>query len=130
MTPSNRSGALPRTTASMSAQPRPASSSARWAASRSSPAMDTSSRLVWYAVWPMPMIAQGLPMGLSRKDADQVLLQARTGGRVTEGPGGGAVEDARGRLTDADQPGGHHRVGRQGPAGRVDQDLVAQAECL
>ena len=45
MTPSNMSGALPTTTASMSAKVSPASSSAASAASRTKPAIETSSRL-------------------------------------------------------------------------------------
>ena len=45
-TPSNMSGALPMTTASMSAYVMPASSSASSAASRTSPAIDTSLRAV------------------------------------------------------------------------------------
>jgi hypothetical protein len=45
ITPSNRSGALPTTTASMSAKVMPASASARSIASRSMPGIDTSSRL-------------------------------------------------------------------------------------
>jgi len=46
ITPSKRSGALPITSASMSFQSSPASSSARSAASRTSPTCDTSIRLV------------------------------------------------------------------------------------
>ena len=46
MTPSNRSGAFPITTASMSANVRSASASARSIASRQSPAIETSVRLV------------------------------------------------------------------------------------
>ncbi len=46
ITPSNRSGALPMTTASMSLNVSPASSSARSAASRTRPAIETSLRLV------------------------------------------------------------------------------------
>ena len=45
MRPSKKSGALPMTTASMSAQVMPASSSASTAASRTSPAIDTSPRV-------------------------------------------------------------------------------------
>ena len=60
MTPSNGSGALPRTTASMSVHVISASSSARWAASRTSPASDTSSRRFLCFVWPMPTTAHGL----------------------------------------------------------------------
>ena len=44
ITPSNRSGAFPTTTASMSASERPASASARSTASRHRPAIDTSVR--------------------------------------------------------------------------------------
>src|SRR5690606_7101384 len=84
ITPSNRSGALPTTTASMSFQVSPASSSARRAASRTSPAIDTSNRLLLYAVCPTPMTAQGLAILLSRQHADEVLLEARPGRRVGE----------------------------------------------
>ncbi len=45
ITPSNRSGALPMTTASMSSQPTSASASARSIASRTRPDIDTSCRL-------------------------------------------------------------------------------------
>ena len=45
--PSKKSGALPMTTASMSAHVQEASSRARRAASRTSPAMDTSPRVDW-----------------------------------------------------------------------------------
>ena len=45
ITPSNRSGALPMTTASMSSKDRLASASARSAASRHRPGIETSSRL-------------------------------------------------------------------------------------
>ena len=45
MTPSKKSGALPITTASMSDHSRPASASARMAASRTSPAIETSPRV-------------------------------------------------------------------------------------
>ena len=44
MTPSNRSGALPTITASMSSQPTPASAMAASMASRQRPAMETSVR--------------------------------------------------------------------------------------
>ena len=57
MTPSNMSGALPTTTASMSANVRPASSSAMRAAWRTSPAIETSFRLDLATVWPIPMTA-------------------------------------------------------------------------
>src|SRR5258708_14455787 len=130
MTPSNMSGALPMTTASMSLHVSPASSSARWAPSRTSPAMETSSRLVLYAVCPMPMIAQALPIGLSRRDADEVLLQARAGRGVAECPVRAAVVDPGSGLTEPDQAGGHHRIGRQRPARRVDPYLVGGVQRL
>ncbi len=62
MTPSNRSGALPMTTASMSLNVSSASSRARRAASRTSPAIETSRRFVWYLVCPTPMTAQRFAM--------------------------------------------------------------------
>ena len=57
ITPSNRSGAFPTTTASMSAKVSPASASARSAASRHSPAIDTSVRLARCRVCPTPRTA-------------------------------------------------------------------------
>ena len=57
ITPSNRSGALPTTTASMSPKPSPASASARSTASRHRPAIDTSARRDRCRVWPTPRTA-------------------------------------------------------------------------
>ena len=57
ITPSKKSGALPMTTASMSAHVMPASASASTAASRTSPAIDTSPRVAWWWVWPTPTTA-------------------------------------------------------------------------
>src|SRR5215469_1616749 len=57
ITPSNRSGAFPTTTASMSAKVSPASASARSTASRHSPAMETSDRLLRWWVCPVPRTA-------------------------------------------------------------------------
>ena len=57
ITPSNRSGAFPTTTASMSASAKPASCSARSAASRHSPAIDTSVRFDRCRVCPTPRTA-------------------------------------------------------------------------
>ena len=59
ITPSNRSGAFPTTTASMSASESPASATARSAASRHSPAIDTSVRLDRCRVCPTPRTAAG-----------------------------------------------------------------------
>ena len=60
-TPSNMSGALPMTTASMSDHVMPASSSASCAASRTSPAIDTSLRAVRWTVCPTPTTATRSP---------------------------------------------------------------------
>jgi hypothetical protein len=57
ITPSNMSGALPITTASMSFQSYSASSRARSAASRISPTWETSTRLASNFVCPTPMTA-------------------------------------------------------------------------
>jgi len=57
ITPSKKSGAFPITIASMSFHSSPASASARSAASRTRPAIDTSPRVAWYFVWPTPMTA-------------------------------------------------------------------------
>ena len=63
ITPSKKSGALPITTASMSAQVISASSSAREAASRTRPAIETSPRVAWCLVWPTPTTAtRSLPI--------------------------------------------------------------------
>ena len=66
ITPSKKSGALPMTTASMSDQVISASASAREAASRTSPAIETSPRVAWCFVWPTPMTATlSLPISSS-----------------------------------------------------------------
>src|SRR5215467_8944690 len=57
ITPSNRSGALPTTNASTSSAVIPASASARSTASRHSPAMETSDRLLRWWVCPVPRTA-------------------------------------------------------------------------
>ncbi len=77
ITPSNGSGALPMTTASMSVKVSSASSSARCAASRTRPGSDTSSRRFLYFVWPMPTTAHGCvaQQSVPFQHADQVLLQ-------------------------------------------------------
>ena len=102
--------ALPMTTASMSAHDIWASSR-RWAASRTSPAIDTSPRTAvcasgrrrrWQLV-PCP--------SLTLQDAHEVLLQAHTRGGVADGPVGLAGRDAGGGLAEADEAGGHDRVG-------------------
>ena len=96
------------------------------------PAMETSPRVAWCLVWPMPTTAtRSLPI--------RRLLPARqTRFCWRHGPAGGvghpavglAGGDAVGDLADADEAGGHHRVGGQRPARGVDVDVVAQAEGL
>ena len=120
MMPSKASGALPMTTASMSVQEHSASSSARSAASRSRPGDgDVVPALL---VLGLADADDGAAFGhlLTLQDADQVLLQALAAGGVGQGPVGLAVGDPGGRFDDADQPGGHDRVGGQGSARRVD----------
>src|SRR5690606_8072850 len=115
MTPSNRSGALPTTTASMSDQPTCASAMARSTASRSRPGMDTSVRLLRWWVCPVPSTAArclAMPSA-PLQDGDQVLLQCGPARGVAEGAAGVAVEDALGGLADAGQSGREHRVARQ-----------------
>src|SRR5439155_24168310 len=109
-TPSNMSGALPMTTASMSLQVMPASSSASCAASRTRPAIDTSLRAVRCTVCPTPTTATLSPatsaapsdllrgvssarLGFTLQDADQVLLQARTARCVCDSTVGLTVRD-------------------------------------
>ncbi len=57
MTPSKKSGALPTTTASISAIVRPESARALSMASRTRPFIDTSWRLATYLVCPVPRTA-------------------------------------------------------------------------
>ena len=61
MTPSKKSGALPTTTASMSSNVEPESSSALSMASRTRPFIETSLRLATYLVCPVPNTAAFLP---------------------------------------------------------------------
>src|SRR3954454_8179152 len=133
MTPSKRSGALPTTTASMSSKVRPASSRARSTASRRRPAIETSSRLARWWVWPTPMTAAGI-LAISAvsllgvEDAHEVLLQHRPGRRVRERLVGPAGPDAGGGLADPVYPRGEHRVGGERPARRVDRHVAGEAE--
>ena len=90
MTPSNMSGALPMTTASMSLHVRPASSSARMPPPRArAPAMETSGRFDGVASSgrsPIDGASRIALIGVDASiDAHQVLLQARAGGRVRDG---------------------------------------------
>src|SRR5665213_261199 len=138
-TPSNMSGALPSTTASMSDHVMPASSRASCAASRTRPAIDTSLRAVRCTVWPTPTTATRSPAittapsdllrGASSarlfalQDDDHVLLQRRPTTRVRDAAVGCAVRDAAGDLTDTREPSRHHRVRREGTARWVDIGL-------
>src|SRR5271165_3289348 len=134
-----RSSAFPTTTASMSAIARPASSSARSAASRHSPAIDTSVRLGLCRVCPTPRTAascftlppRSLPgRSLRLQDAHQVLLQRGTAGGVPERALRLAGHDRLRRHADPRQPGGEHRVTAQRAARGVDHDTVAEPERL
>src|SRR5215831_21012242 len=110
-TPSNMSGALPTTTASMSDHVIPASSSASCAASRTRPAIETSLRAVRCTVWPTPTTATRLPaISLTLQDDDHVLLQARTARGVRDPAARFAGRDPFGDLADARQTRAHHRV--------------------
>src|SRR5699024_2227557 len=143
MTPSKRSGALPTTTASMSAQSTSASAIALSTASRTSPAMETSVRLDRWWVCPVPRTAACClvtlppvicgPLASGRlyerwvmmpscsfQNCDEVLLQCRPTGGVGECTVGFAVGDPGGGLTDAGQFCGEHRVAGERPAGGVD----------
>ena len=129
ITPSNRSGAFPTTTASMSVSAKPASSSARSAASRHSPAIDTSVRLDRCRVCPTPSTAASC-FTCSLHDADQVLLQRGTAGGVPERASGPAGHDRLRRHPDPRQPGGEHRVAAQRAARGVDRHPVAEPQRL
>ena len=82
-------------------------------------------------VWPMPTIA-------TRFWCDPSALPSRTATRFCcrHGPLVAwatarldvAVDDALRRLAEADQPGGHDRVGAQRAARRVDVDVAVEAE--
>ena len=131
ITPSNRSGALPTTMASMS----------------SKPTFGVVERAVdRLAAQPghRDVLALGAVVGLadaddggrllapsarpSFQDADEVLLQA--GPLVAWASTWSALAgpDPLGGLADADQAGGEHRVGGERAARRVDRDVVAEAE--
>src|ERR1035437_4479289 len=131
ITPSNRSGAFPTTTASMSARLLPESVSARSTASRQRPAIDTSARRDRWRVWPTPRTAARCFIDAPPScgpDADKGLLQGRTAGGVAERTIGVAGHDLARRGPDAGQGGREHRVAAQRTAGRVDRDAVAEAQ--
>src|SRR6266540_2107360 len=143
ITPSNGSGALPSTTASMSRHVSSASSSARCAASRTSPGNDTSSRLFLCFVWPMPTIAHGrwliasapgvsrraaLSRGIPLEHAHEVLLETLARRRVRDRAAFSSLGDLARRLGDPCEPDGHHRVGRECATRRVDGDVVTETE--
>ena len=78
----------------------------RSAASRTSPAMETSSRLALCLVWPTPMTAhRSRHQPPSLQHAHQVLLQAAAPRWRGPRPGRPSRPDAPGRLADADQAG-------------------------
>lgn len=99
MTPSKKSGALPITTASMSAHVNWASSRARCAASRTSPAIETSLRAATCLVWPMPTTATG-----------SLCVAVLLIGRLLPGRRPGSA-GGRGRRSRVRGPGRTHRGG-------------------
>ena len=132
ITPSNRSGAFPTTTASMSARSVPASARARSTASRHSPAIDTSVRRDRWRVWPTPSTAAraSLRVVTHRASITQTRFCCRAGPLVAWPRARSAWPDmiCAGRHPDPGQPGGEHRVAAQRPARRVDPDVVPQAQ--
>ena len=132
ITPSKRSGALPMTTASMSAQSIWASSSAR-------------RRRLAHQAAEGHVPAPGLVLGLADADDRAGLvahlpspsrMQTRfccRHGPDVEWPSVRClplIADLAGRLGDPDQAGRHDRVRRQRAARRVDRDVVAEPERL
>src|SRR5438128_12661791 len=107
------SGAVPRTTASMSDHDSSASSRAREAAWRTRPPIVRSPRDRACLVCPMPMTATGSAISVALQDGDQVVLEAWPRGGMGDAAVGGTGADPAGDLDDADQPGGHHRVAAQ-----------------
>ena len=129
MTPSNRSGALPTTTASMSSNVSSASASARSTASRRSPAIDTSSRLARWCVWPTPITAASVWL-MRLASMVRTRFCCRAGPEVAwaralcDSPG----PDALRGLADPVQARGEHRVRGERAARRVDADVAAEPE--
>src|ERR1700741_5445942 len=121
MTPSKKSGALPTTTASISSNVEPESSSALSMASRTRPFIDTSWRLATYFVCPVPSTAASWPAMIlfPFQDCDQILLQRRPARGGGQHPLRRAVEDVLCGEADALQPRREHRVGRQCAARRI-----------
>ncbi len=108
-----------------------ASASARSTASRSRPAIETSSRLARWWVWPTPMTAAGtLDIRLPLLSSVSTRFCCSAGPEVAWARAllGLAGPDPPGGLADAVQAGGEHRVGGQRAARRVDRDVVGQAE--
>src|SRR5262249_53011423 len=133
MTPSNRSGALPSTTASIWLAVSWASASARSTASRQSPAIDTSVRLLRCWVCPVPRTAArcftALSCSSSLHDADEVLLQGGSAGGVPERHLGPARHDFGGRQPDPRKPRGEHWIAAQRTARRADDHVLAEVQC-
>ena len=128
MTPSNMSGALPTTTASMSPSRdrRPRAPPA--AASRTRPAIETSSRLDVLRSGPRRSLRSAPPSAITLQGAHQVLLQARPRRGVRHG----RARPARTRWPGRDSPmrispADIMRVGRQRAARGVDRDVIRPA---
>ena len=129
ITPSNRSGAFPTTTASMSVARGRRPRSARSTASRHSPAIDTSVRLDRCRVCPTPSTAARCFIAVLH-DADEVLLERGAAGRVPQRASRAARHDRLRGHPDPGQPGGEHRVAAQRAARRVDVGVAAQPQRL
>src|SRR5262245_52872389 len=129
ITPSNGSGALPSTTASMSRHVHSASSHATVAASPPRPGSEASSRFFLCFVWPTPTTAQGCEAtSVPFQHADEVLLERLARRGVCDGPVLAALGDRASGLGEPGEPDRHHRVGGERPTRRVDVDVVAETE--
>src|SRR5215470_6965703 len=106
ITPSNRSGAFPTTTASISAWVAPASARARSTASRQSPAMDTSLRRARCRVCPTPRTAAGCFIVLPGSLASGAPLRHRLPSSLVASLL--APQSRRRRAPSARSPGLHH----------------------
>ena len=133
ITPSNRSGAFPTTTASMSASAR--KPGVRHRAVRRLPAQPRD-RHVGARLGPVPGLPRphpGPPRAASMTPprtgrTPGSAAAARLAGRVPERAPGPAGHDRPRRQPDPRQPGGEHRIAAQRAARRVDRDVLAEPE--
>ena len=132
MTPSKRSGALPRTTASMSARSCWASSSARQRGLADQPAeRHVAARLLWW-VWPMPTIAHGWWLIARLPSRMQTRFCCRHGPDVAWPARGRGRRSriVRGRLDDPDRPVAMIGLAASAPPDGLTAHVVAEAERL